>query len=119
MLPMKMQRVKGIDKIEATRGRVALRRGPLIYNVEQADQDLDQVLEPGADLQVQWKEDLLHGVVVLTGSWSDGSALTAIPYFLRHNRSVNSPATEDDRRGRGSLCACGSETSSNCSSRTI
>ncbi len=102
-LPMKVQRVKGIDKIAATRGRVALRRGPLIYNVEQADQDLDQVLEPGADLQVQWKEDLLHGVVVLTGSWSDGSALTAIPYFLRHNRSVNSPATEDDRRGRGSL----------------
>ena len=57
---MKIQRVKGIDKIEATRGRVALRRGPLIYSVEEADQDPEPSVGTRPDLQAQWKEDLLR-----------------------------------------------------------
>ena len=40
VLPMKIQRIKGIDKIAATRGQVALRYGPLIYCVESVDQEL-------------------------------------------------------------------------------
>ena len=39
-LPMKVQRIKGLDKIEATKGRVALRYGPLIYSAERIDQDM-------------------------------------------------------------------------------
>ncbi len=34
VLPMKPQRVKCIDEVEANRGRVALRYGPLVYNIE-------------------------------------------------------------------------------------
>ncbi len=97
MLPMKVQRLKGSDKIEATAGRVALRYGPLIYNVEQVDQDIAQILSPQADLKALWKPDLLHGVVVLKGTWADGSDLTAIPNYARLNR-----ATETERsRQRG------------------
>ena len=39
-LPMAPQRVRASDKIEATRGKVALRCGPLVYNIEQVDQDI-------------------------------------------------------------------------------
>lgn len=37
-LPTAVQRVTADERIEATRGKVALRYGPLIYNVERADQ---------------------------------------------------------------------------------
>ncbi|UCD49511.1 MAG: glycoside hydrolase family 127 protein, partial [Phycisphaerales bacterium] len=97
VLPMKVQRVKGSDKIEATSGRVALRRGPLVYNVEQVDQDITEVLDPGAVLTPQWKADLLGGVTVLEGEWADGSPLVAIPNYARANREPSS----SDRRGRG------------------
>jgi len=86
VLPMKVQRIKGIDKIAATRGQVALRYGPLIYCAESVDQDLDNVLRAGSALRTVWKGDLLGGVTVIKGTWADGSALTAIPYYARSNR---------------------------------
>ncbi len=89
-LPMEAQRVRSVDKVEATQGRVALRRGPLIYTVEQEDQDTDGVLLPTAELQAAWRDDLLGGSVVLQGKWQDQSALLAIPYYLRNNRNPRS-----------------------------
>ena len=44
LLPMLAHRVKAVDEIEAASGKVALRYGPLIYNVEAVDQDIN----PGA-----------------------------------------------------------------------
>ena len=88
VLPMKIQRIKGSDKIEATTGRVALRYGPLIYNVEQVDQDITHVLSPEANLKALWEPNLLHGVVVLKGTWADGTELTAIPNYARLNRAA-------------------------------
>ena len=42
---MKPQRVKCIDEVEANRGRVALRYGPLVYNIEAVDgNNMDGVL---------------------------------------------------------------------------
>jgi hypothetical protein len=79
VLPLKVQRVKANDKIAATRGRVPLRCGPLIYNVEQVDQDLNNVLSPESALTTEWRGDFLGGVKVVKGTWADGSALTAIP----------------------------------------
>ena len=77
-LPMKIQRIKASDKIEATMGRVALRYGPLIYSAERVDQDIDNVLSPESALTAEWKGDLLDGVMVIKGTWTDGSELTAI-----------------------------------------
>ncbi len=108
-LPLKVQRVKGIDKIEATRGRVALRFGPLVYSLESVDQPLgpDKILRPAADLQPEWQGDLLDGVMVIKGTWADGSPLLAIPNFARHNRygdSGQKPASEGNRgRDRGEV----------------
>ncbi len=85
-LPMKVQRIKASDKVAATAGRVALRYGPLIYCVERVDQDLNNTLGPESALATEWRGDLLDGVMTIKGTWADGSALTAIPYYARENR---------------------------------
>ena len=94
VLPMKVQRIKASERIAATRGRVALRYGPLIYSAESVDQDLDNVLSPESALNTEWRGDFLDGVMVIKGTWADGSPLTAIPNYARNNRV---PATPDDR----------------------
>lgn len=91
VLPMKVQRIKGIDAIAATRGQVALRRGPLIYSVEDADQSLENILRPNTALKTKWQGDLLGGVTVIRGTWADGSPLLAIPNYVRNNRQVDTP----------------------------
>jgi hypothetical protein len=101
VLPMKVQRVKGSDKIAATAGRVALRYGPLIYTAESVDQNIDNVLRPESGLTTQWRGDLLGGVMVIKGAWADGSELTAIPYYARENRAATNSAEGD--RGRRAL----------------
>ena len=54
--------------IVADQGRVALRYGPLLYNVERADQpNIDQPLS-AAPLKAVWRPDLLGGVMALEGS---------------------------------------------------
>jgi DUF1680 family protein len=90
VLPMKVQRIKASSRIAATAGRVALRYGPLIYNVESADQDVNAVLRPAAELATEWKGDLLGGVLVIKGQWADGKPLTAIPNYARLNRGGRS-----------------------------
>ena len=83
---MVIQRIKASDKIEATRGQVALRYGPLIYSAESVDQDITKILSPDAPLSTEWKPDLLDGVMVIKGAWSDGSEFMAIPNYARSNR---------------------------------
>ena len=85
-LPMEPQRVVADDRVKADLGSVALRYGPLVYNVETADQkDIEQQLSD-APLKVDWRPDLLGGVMVITGTWKDGSPMLAIPNYARMNR---------------------------------
>jgi uncharacterized protein len=85
-LPMEVQKVRGSDKIAATRGQVALRYGPLIYTVEAADQAIDKELSSDAELTAKWVPNLLDGVMAINGKWADGSDFVAIPYYARCNR---------------------------------
>ena len=87
-LPMVIQVVKADDRIEADRGRVALRYGPIIYNVEKADQpDIDKYIgkEP---LSLEWKGDMLNGIMAIKGKWDDGTPFLAIPNYARNNRNT-------------------------------
>ena len=93
-LPMKVQRVKASEKIAADIGRVALRYGPLVYNIESVDQDITQVLSPGSVLTTEWKADLLkaakgapEGVIVIKGAFANGAPLMAVPNYARNNRT--------------------------------
>jgi len=96
-LPLAVQRVRADERIEADRGRVALRYGPLVYNIEQEDQDIEQALGPRSPLTPEWREDLLGGVTVIKGTFADGSPLTAIPNYARYNRVEGTFSPE--RRG--------------------
>jgi uncharacterized protein len=90
-LPMEPQRVTADSRIKADLGTVALKYGPLVYNVETADQqNIEQPLSD-APLKAEWRPDLLGGVMVITGTWEDGSPMIAIPNYARMNR-VGPPA---------------------------
>ena len=91
-LPMRIQRVRASDAVLSDRGKVALRYGPLVYNIERADvQDVAKVLPPDAPLTTEWRGDLLGGVTVIKGTFADGSAMVAIPNYARMNREPAPP----------------------------
>jgi DUF1680 family protein len=102
-LPMEIQTITSDERVAADRGRVALRYGPLIYNVEKADQpDIDKYIGAGP-LSLEWKQNLLGGVMTIKGKWEDGTMLTAIPNYARNNRnhikSTYKPEREDPADG--------------------
>lgn len=101
-LPMPIERVGSNEQVSATKGLVALQRGPLVYCVEGMDTELgigvDSIAfrrdpEPSA----QYDEDFLGGMTVIRGRalarlFKDRDSLdikvTAIPYFAQNNRSA-------------------------------
>jgi uncharacterized protein len=85
-LPLQVQTVVASDKIEARRNKIALRYGPLIYNAEAADEDLAKTLDPNAKFTTQWRGNLLGGITVISGKYSDGSVFQPIPNYARVNR---------------------------------
>jgi DUF1680 family protein len=101
-LPMEPQRVVADRQVKADVDLVALKYGPLIYNVETADNEkIDRKLGD-APLRAEWRPDLLGGVMVITGKWQDGSSMLAIPNFARMNR-VGPPRDYPDEREYGSM----------------
>jgi uncharacterized protein len=85
-LPMEPQRVTADPRISADASLVALKYGPLVYNVETADNHNIERKIGNASLKTEWRPDLLGGVMVITGKWADGSELVAIPNYARMNR---------------------------------
>jgi hypothetical protein len=79
------------DKIDADQSRVALRYGPLLYNIEQVDQDITKPVAAASPLTTEWRGDLLGGVMVIKGAFADGSPMMAIPNFARTNRDPAPP----------------------------
>jgi uncharacterized protein len=94
-LPMKAQRVRASEKIAANRGRVALRYGPLVYNIEKVDQDITKALAASVPLATEWRAELLGGVVVIKSVFSDGTPLVAVPNFARTNRDPTPPPSPE------------------------
>ena len=68
-LPMQPEALVAHPRVEATRGSVAIRRGPLVYCAEAVDHPGIDVLEVGlatdAPLVAEWRADLLDGVTVV------------------------------------------------------
>jgi len=112
-LPMAAERLYAHPSVRMDVGRVALRRGPFIYCLEEADNPGGAVqsltLPRGAELRSERRADLFDGVTTLVGEGNrlvpadpDGplyatapprltpQRLTAIPYFLWANREPGS-----------------------------
>jgi hypothetical protein len=93
-LPMPVRRVEANKSVEGNRGKLALQRGPLVYAAEAVDNGgrvLDLVLPKEIELEAAFREDLLGGVVAITGTARrDGNEVVflAIPYFSWANRSA-------------------------------
>jgi len=106
VLPMTVQRVYPDDRIisrsrggevsHPDQGKVALKYGPLIYNVEKADQDITKPISKTAPLTAEWRPDLLGGVMAIKGKFADGSDLLAIPNYARTNRDGAATAFPQD-----------------------
>jgi DUF1680 family protein len=108
-LAMPVERVYAHPKVRMNCGRVALRRGPIVYALEGVDNgtELNSLALPrNAELTARWHDDLLGGVVAITGkavrepedTWvselyrneSPGEyeiAFKAIPYCCWDNRA--------------------------------
>jgi DUF1680 family protein len=96
-LPMEPQRVVADSRIKADADLISLKYGPLVYNVEDADnKNLNGKLSD-APLKAEWRPDLLGGIMVITGKWQDGSSMLAIPNFSRMNRVGVPPEYPSDR----------------------
>jgi DUF1680 family protein len=105
--PMPVERVYANPRVRMAAGKVVLRRGPLIYCLEETDNDITPLsrisLPVDAEITTHHDHDLLGGVTTLSGSClidsSDDSVLysgeqpkaspqtfTAIPYYAWDNR---------------------------------
>jgi len=111
LLPMAPERLYSHPAVRQDIGRVALRRGPMVYCVEQHDIGYpvaEARLPASATLSAEWRSDLLGGIMVITAEgarvdvagWGDGlyqnrpptqvsSLLTAVPYYIWCNRGPN------------------------------
>jgi DUF1680 family protein len=102
-LPIPVRRVVAKEQVAADRGRAAIMRGPLVYAVEGADVDggkvLGLVLPDDAPLTTEFRQDLLGGVQIVTGTAqtlepavgsetppAKSTAFTAIPYYAWAHR---------------------------------
>jgi len=95
-LPVEVRILEGDQRIEDAQGKVVLMRGPIVYCVEEADnQDFfnenreAKILPDG--LCAEFQKDLLGGLVAISGTFSlgkneDKSSITAIPYYAWNNR---------------------------------
>jgi DUF1680 family protein len=112
-LPMPAERLYAHPNVRMDVGRVALRRGPLIYCVEEADNPGQPVqtleLPRAAPIETKWRTDLFDGAMTLAAPakrlvpGEAGGALysttppairddtlIAIPYYLWANRQPGS-----------------------------
>lgn len=78
-LPMPVTTLQADPRAEELRGRVAFRRGPIVYCLEQVDQTApvaELLAPPGTTLVPEHKKDLLNGVTVLRGALRHATAPT-------------------------------------------
>lgn len=104
-LPLAVQMITADNRVEDNNNKVALKYGPLVYNVEKVDNpDLGKYIDLKA-FETEWEEDLLDGVMTIRGSWEDGSQLLAIPYYARNNRNNMDPGEQgpDEKSDEGSI----------------
>jgi len=96
-LPMPVRRIRAHERVRENSGRIALERGPVVYCAEGADNSgyvSNLVIPEDAVLEPQKRDELLGGVIILTGRaralsrGRDGRtiiesspAFTAVPYF--------------------------------------
>jgi len=91
--PMPIRRVLANEKVKDCNGMVALERGPIVYCIETIDNDNVENLKlyDNTNLSHQYQEELLNGVVTITGNVQNlkkdfKQDFLAIPYYAWAHR---------------------------------
>jgi uncharacterized protein len=101
-LPMTVEKVISNEKVTNNKGKMALQFGPIIYCLESPDNfgsTSNLIVPETSKFYPQYKRDLLHGVMVLTGEGlavtidkekntiaTKSQTITAIPYYAWAHR---------------------------------
>jgi DUF1680 family protein len=103
-LPMPIRRVLGHEKVPDNQGKMALERGPVVYCLEGVDNEgrvLGRSIPDNSSMETRFLPELLGGLMVIEGSFSDDGPLTAVPYYAWAHRGAGEMAVWIDRdRGR-------------------
>jgi len=93
---MPVERVVSHPFVGASRERVVIQRGPVVYCLEGIDHPAitEPVLPASAQFQSEYRPDLLGGVVVVRTTDVSGQPIVAIPYFAWDNRGVDNQAQD-------------------------
>jgi len=113
-MPMPIRRVLAHPNVQDDRGRVALQRGPVVFCLEWPDNDgevLNLVIPDDTRLDVDWRPELLNGVITIAGVGQtskrtlDGDIVlsgkkdfTAIPYYAWAHRGQGQMAVWPARK---------------------
>jgi DUF1680 family protein len=87
--PMKINTIPTHPRVQSTRHKTALTRGPTVYcleNIDNPNLNIHNLIINTSSLKAQPTFDLLGGTVLLHGQTKDGQNFTAIPYHLWANR---------------------------------
>lgn len=87
--PMEPMRIQAHPYVRANNGRVAIRRGPIVFCVEGVDNNGEVDRELAADWKVseRFDQNLLGGLIVIAADTADEKRLTAIPLYAWDNRA--------------------------------
>lgn len=90
---MPVEVVAADPKVQANVGKRAVRRGPLVYCAEAADNPADTalsnaVLSATTQFRTQFQTDLLGGVTTIRATNPTGSSYMLIPYYAWDNRQA-------------------------------
>lgn len=102
-LPMPVRRVLSHGRVSENEGRIALERGPIVFCAEGVDNDgsaLDLVIDDETELAVQYRDDLLGGIVTISGQALkreddlriNEQGFVAVPYYAWAHRGPNEMA---------------------------
>jgi DUF1680 family protein len=103
-LPMPVRRIQANEKVKDDRGKLAIERGPIVYCLEGWDQGdkhiFNKYISGDAQFSIEYKKDLLNGVMILKGSAKEVALngeekevlVTAIPYSTWNNRGAGEMA---------------------------
>jgi hypothetical protein len=102
-LAMEVRREYADPRVKADEGKVALRRGPLVYCFEECDNPGFQRLfvSRGALFSVKDASGLPEGTKAIAVTNPDGSRFTAVPYFAWDNRTPGRMRVWADEVPRG------------------
>jgi len=101
VLPMAVKLVQANENVDENFGKASIERGPIVYCAEAVDnfgKVLNLALNANVELQADFHESLLNGVVVIFGEAQrldhEGTRqqFRAVPYYAWGHRSVGEMA---------------------------